>query len=142
MRRLWIAVGVVMAVGVLAAPSSPGVAVMTVNPEVAVGAFLSAIGLWAFAAIKKLYDRLNVLIEAFPDVLVALWGPRDANGKRSGGLVEDARAIRERLDELQSLEDRVDRANATAESAQLVASTAADAVKALQRSMPVRGLDR
>lgn len=110
-----------------------------VQVEIVAGGVVSLVALWALAALKKLYDKLDTVLDGYPDMQTALWGPRDATGNRpQGGLVRQTQEILVTLDEVRDLAQQSSRAITIAEDAKLVATTSADAVKHLQQAVRKR----
>ncbi len=134
-----LAVLCLLAVGVLGLSAADASALQV---EAVAAGVVSLVGLWALAALKKLYDRINTLVDAFPDVQTALWGARDANGRRdTGGLVRQTQEIQLSLERIEGLAQEGRQARQIAEDAKLVATTTADAFQTFRRTHQ-RGLDR
>lgn len=130
--RLWYLA--LLAIGVLGSLGASGT---LVNTEVALGGLIAAVGAWAVLALKRLYDKLTDLLDVFPDVLTALWGPRDASGnRRGGGLVDGSQRIERKVDELgqeiqrlPEIERKFDQAAATAETAREAVTAAQNLIQ-------------
>lgn len=104
-----------------------------VRPDVVAGGVVALIGLWGLSAAKKLYEKLNMVLDGYPDMQTALWGPRDAAGNRPvGGLVRQTQEIQLSLERIEQLAAKGERALEVAQNAELAATTAVEAVKHLQ----------
>lgn len=111
--------------GVLLNTAAAGETALITTERVAGGA-VTGIGLWALYTAQQFFKKLTFALDRLmPRIEVALWGPEDNAGVRSGGLVGDMKIVKESTREIERLSHEVG-------NAAVLASTAADAVRALQ----------
>lgn len=84
--RLMLLVGVTVVVALLSAAASSNVALLSVE-QVVRGA-LVGIGLWALHAARQFYLKVEQMLKQWPNVVDAIWGAPNPEGKRRGGLLQ------------------------------------------------------
>lgn len=91
-RAVLITGGALLAILLLSAQSS---ALSTFQPNVELvvkGVGLAVLGV-AAEFFRRLYVKINAALEMLPNIVAALWGTPDPEGKRKGGLVRQAERI-------------------------------------------------
>jgi hypothetical protein len=104
-----------------------------INVEVVATGVVTFVGAWALLQAKKMLDRLNKMIDEFPNVLAALYGPTDDRGVRIGdglvkktdNLIVSVASVSEQVERIPEIEQKIDEAiqvaNESRSAARLVA---------------------
>lgn len=102
---------------------------MVLSPE-AMTAILTTSGVGAGTLVmRSFWMKMNRMADQFADVLSALHGPKDGNGKHRGG------GVVERCDRIPNIEHSIDTLTRTVEDAALQASQAVSVTRELQKAL-------
>ena len=98
-RAVLITGGALLAILILSGASAQ-VAALPQNIELVVKGAGAAILLVAVEFIRRLYLKVNAALDMLPNIVAALWGTPNPEGKRTGGLVAQAARIEEDLQDV------------------------------------------
>ena len=109
-RAVLITGGALLAIFVLSGASVQAAAALPQNIELVVKGAGVAVLAVAVEFCRRLYLKVNAALEMLPNIVAALWGTPNPEGKRTGGLVAQAARIEEDLqdvkDTLSEMHDR------------------------------------
>jgi hypothetical protein len=115
-----------------------------VSPEALTFAVIGAIGLFILRAVQLVTKKATTAFEQFSELMGVLYGPKDGNGvRKNDGYLAKIDRISVTCERIPELEEQVHELGEKIDSVAVQASTAADAVRQLQRTvnglMPPRG---